>query len=358
MPHAVAVLGGGHGALAAAGDLARRGFEVRLAVRNRGRFAELFETRRVRLEGVVEDEGEVALVTDDHARAAEGADILLVAAPASIQVDILARALPALRADQVVCFAAGTFSCWPAAELLRRRGAAQPLLAEVATLPYGARTSGSASVRLALEAKHLPTGVYPARRTDDALAALGELYPVVEPAEDALAGGLLNFDGALHAPLTLLNAGAIEGLPEFDVHVQGATPAVVRVSLALDEERIALREALGYRSHHWPLRDYYEGREMFYGVAYRQTREQSVWREKLDFEHRYVTEDIALGLVLWASLGRRLGVPTPLSDAFVHIASTINGVDYLRHGRTLENLGLGDVPIETLQEWLRHGRPA
>ena len=35
----VAVRGGGHGALAAVGDLALRGYEVRLALLNRERFA-------------------------------------------------------------------------------------------------------------------------------------------------------------------------------------------------------------------------------------------------------------------------------------------------------------------------------
>ncbi len=40
-PETIAVLGGGHGAVAAAGDLAARGFRVRLALRNRERFAAL-----------------------------------------------------------------------------------------------------------------------------------------------------------------------------------------------------------------------------------------------------------------------------------------------------------------------------
>jgi opine dehydrogenase len=257
-----------------------------------------------------------------------------------------------------VCFSAGTFSCWPAARALRDVAAPPVLLAEMATLPYGARVSGPGSVRLALQARHLPTGVFPAVRTDEAVERLRTVYPTIEPVEDALAAGLLNFDGALHAPLTFMNAGAIEGMPAFDVHVSGATPGIVRVSIALDDERIAIRTALGYTSHHWPLRDYYEGREMFYGVAYDQTRTRSVWHEKLDFQHRYVTEDVALGLVLWSSLGRRLGVPTPLSDAFVAVASTVNDDNYSSHGRTLERIGLADVPLARLQEWLRDGLPA
>jgi len=354
----VAVLGGGHGALAAAAELTLRGFDVRLAVRNRSRFDELFRSRRARLEGLIEGDVELAMVTDDHAAAASGADVVLLPVPATLQVEILRRAAPGLSEGQIVCFAAGTFSCWPAAHALRSIRAPCVLLAEMATLPYGARTSGSNSVRFALEAHHLPTGVYPAERTDEAVQTLSQVYPTVEPVEDSLAAGLLNFDGALHAPLMFMNAGAIEGLPKFDVHSQGATPAIVRVSLGLDAERIAVREALGYRSHHWPLRDYYEGREMFYGRAYQQTRDRSVWSEKLDFDHRYVTEDVELGLVLWSSLGRRTGTPTPLADAFVRIGSEVTGRDFTVTGRTLERLGIADVSSETLKAWLRTGRPA
>ena len=46
-----------------------------------------------------------------------------------------------------------------------------------------------------------------------------ELYPVTEPVEDALSAGLLNFDGALHAPLVFMNADDMRdrGLAELDL---------------------------------------------------------------------------------------------------------------------------------------------
>src|SRR4029077_9217674 len=103
-----------------------------------------------------------------------------------------------------------------------------------------------------LVAEHLPTGVYPADATDEALEVISQVYAATERAEDVLDASLLNFDPALHAPLVLMNAGSIEKLPDFDIHTQGNPPSVVRVSLALDAERIALRRALGYTGHDWP----------------------------------------------------------------------------------------------------------
>ena len=356
----VAVLGGGHGALAAAGDLGLRGYEVRLALRNRERFAELFATRRVRLTGRIEGEAELAWVGDDHTRAVAGADIVVVPLPGPAQAAMAERVAGALAPGQVVYLTTGTFGSYVFGETLRRLGGPPVPVAENATLPYGVRATGGNSAQIGLVAEHLPTGVYPAAATDEALELVSELYPATEAVEDALSAGLLNFDGALHPPLVLMNAGSIENLPEFDVHLDGNPASVVRVSVALDEERIAVREALGYTAPHWPLADLYSRvGETFYGVITRERMDRdSVWREKISFQHRYVEEDVGCGLALWSSLGRRLGVHTPLADAFLTLASTINGVDYARTGRTLENLEVAEASLEQLKDWLVHGRSA
>ncbi|HEY7200111.1 MAG TPA: NAD/NADP octopine/nopaline dehydrogenase family protein [Candidatus Dormibacteraeota bacterium] len=332
----VAVLGGGHGALAAAGDLALRGCTVRLALRNRERFAELFETGRVTLTGAIEGTGEVALVTDDHAAAARGADLVLLPLPATAQEAMAERIAGAVHDGQLVALLPGNLG-----SQAMRRTLPGAVFAESATLPYGARQRGEAAAGLALVAHHNPTGVFPSAATDAAIAELRRAYPAVEPVEDALSAALLNSNGSLHAPLVLLSAAPIERLGAYDIHVEGTTAGVKRVIEALDAERMALREALGYRSAHWPLMDYYRDADWFYGPgAFSRVQRDSVWREKLDFGHRYLAEDVGCGLVLWSSLGRALGVPTPLSDACIHLATALTGVDWYGTGRTLESLGL------------------
>lgn len=332
----IAVLGGGHGALAAAGDLAHRGFQVTLAVRNRPRFAELFETGRVRLTGAIEGVGDLAAVTDDHAAAAAGADLVLVPLPATAQLAMAERIAGGVGDGQLVVLAPGNLG-----SQVMRRCLGGAVFAETATLPYGARQRGQAEVGLALVAHHNPTGVFPSSDTDAAITQLRRVYPAVEAVEDVLAAALLNSNGSLHVPLVFLNAGPIERLGAYDIHVEGTTTGVKRVMEALDGERIALREALGYRSAHWPLMDYYRDADWFYGpLAFSRVQRDSVWREKLDFDHRYVAEDVGCGLVLWSSLGHALGVPTALTDAFVRVASALTGVDWQTTGRTLDSLGM------------------
>jgi opine dehydrogenase len=342
----IAVLGGGHGALAAAGDLALRGFRVRLALRNRLRFAELFETGRLAIGGAAgEGVAELALVTEDHAAAVRGAELTLIPLPATAQEAMARLLVGAVEPGQPVALLPGNLGSAVMSPVLP--GA---VFAETATLPYGARQRGPAAVGTALRARHLPTGVWPRSETERMLALFRQAYPEAEPVEDALAAALLNSNGSLHAPLVLLNAGPIERLSEYDIHVEGTTPGILRVIEALDEERMALRDALGYRPPHWPLLDYYRDADWFYGPgAFSRVQNRSVWREKIDFGHRYLAEDVSCGLALWASLGRAAGVALPLTEAFLRLTAAITGVDHYARGRTLESLGLD---LAQLRAWL------
>ena len=66
------------------------------------------------------------------------------------------------------------------------------------------------------------------------------------------------------------------------------------------------------------------------------------------FKNRFITEDTPYGLVPMAQLGHKLGLATPLLDAFISIASAINNEDYNKTGRTLESLGLDKLNKEEI----------
>ena len=172
----VAVLGGGTAPSATAGDLALRGHDVRLALRNRERFAEIFATRRIRVRGLIDGEAEVGEVTDDHTAAVEGADLVVVPLPAFAQEAIAERVAPALEAGQVVYLTTGTFGSYVFREALRRAGAADVPVAERDT-PLWRPHLGPCRGGVGLLAAHLPTGVYPASRTEGSLAPIRRSTP-------------------------------------------------------------------------------------------------------------------------------------------------------------------------------------
>ena len=80
------------------------------------------------------------------------------------------------------------------------------------------------------------------------------------------------------------------------------------------------------------------------------------WRERIVLpEHRYMREDLRLGLSFLVSVARLAGIETPLAKSFLAIGGAICNEDFMRSGRTLASLGLGDLDRDGLQRLLREG---
>jgi len=56
-----------------------------------------------------------------------------------------------------------------------------------------------------------------------------------------------------------------------------------------------------------------------------------------------------------SELGEKLGVATPLINAFIEIASVLNKEDYRKTGRTLETLGLDRLSKEQIMNLVERG---
>ena len=106
------------------------------------------------------------------------------------------------------------------------------------------------------DATRLPTGVLPAALSEHAFTVLKEAYPSIEPLDDVLSGALMNAGPVIHPPLIVMNAGPLEHFEAWDIRNEGTQPSIRRVTSALDNERIAVREALGYQSPNFPLADH------------------------------------------------------------------------------------------------------
>src|SRR6516162_2969751 len=156
-----------------------------------------------------------------------------------------------------------------------------------------------------------------------------------------------------------MNAGPIEHFERWDIHKEGTQAAIRRVTDALDAERIAVREALGYGPPHFPLTHHYaqEGEIWMYGRgSHDRLTDSGDWRERIVLtEHRYMPEDLRLGLSLLVSVAELASVATPLARAFLAIGGAICGEDFARGGRTLATLGLGALTRAELQQLLSEG---
>lgn len=359
----IAVLGGGNGSFAAAGDFTLAGHEVRLWRRTPE------DVARHRAAGgaitVIDASGrrraELALITSDIAEAARGAELILCPAPAFAQADIAALLAPHLNDGQMVFLPPGTFGSYLFASTARAAGnRASVMFAETGTLPWLARKPDPYEVRISTRAARLPTGVFPQRRAAEALAVISQAFPgVIEPCGDVLSGALMNAGCIIHPPLIVMNAGPIEHFPRWDIHKEGTQPAIRRVTDRLDAERIAVRAALGYGAPHFPLAHHYnqEGELWMYGRrAHDKLTASGDWHEHLDLlSHRYMMEDTRLGLSFLCSAAALAGVAAPLAEAFLSIGGAMTEMDFRAEGRTLASLGLGDLDRIALQALLQDG---
>jgi opine dehydrogenase len=306
---------------------------------------------------------QLALVTTDVALAMKDAELVICPTPAFAQTDIAALAAPHWQDGQVLFLPPGSFGSIIFARAQHDAGnRAETRFAETGTLPWLVRKHGPHAISITIRARHLPTGVFPSTRAAHALDVLEAAFPgVIRPCGDALSGALMNGGPIIHPPLIIMNAGPLEHFPSWDIHKEGTQPSIRRVTTALDAERIAIREALGYAAPHFPLADHYAaaGPEWMYGRgSHDKLTESGDWREHIKLtSHRYMMEDTRMGLSLLVSLGILAGVRMPMARAFLAIGSAITGQDFMASGRTLDDLGLGGMDAGQLQEFLQNGFP-
>lgn len=356
----VAVLGGGHGAYATAADLALAGHAVRLWRRREEDLAPIRAAGGITLvaEGR-QGKAKLERVTADLTEALAGAEVVVVPLPAPTHGDLAVRLAKALDARQIVLLTPGTFGSYVMAREIARVGGRLPFaFAETGTLPYLARKTGPAAVAAPVRAANLPAGVFPAARAAETLDRLRALFPAIRPCRDALDAALTNAGTVIHPPLVLLNAGAIDA-GRFDIHASGTTPRVRQLIDAVDAERMAIRTGLGCPPPHYELATYYDearAAEGLYGAGAKATLLASgLWDEVVTFEHRYVAEDVTLGLSLFESAARLAVADTPAVSGLLSVFGALLGRDLRTAGRGLDRLGLGDFVRREIRELLHDG---
>ncbi len=356
----IAVIGGGHGCYAAAAHMGALGHRVRLWRRDEAALAPIRDSGAIRLTDI---DGSrpiaIDLITADLAEAIDGAELVIAPLPCTTHADLAPKLAPLWQDGQVAFLPPGTFGSWLFAKAKHAAGnRANVAFAETGTLPYLARKQAPDHVRVSVHATRLPTGVFPGRERDRALAVLKKVYPV-EPLVDALDGALMNAGPIIHPPLIMMNAGPLEHFDAWDIHNEGTQPSIRRVTDALDGERIAVRRALGYGRPHFPLADHYDDDrpEWMYGnSSHDRLTGSGDWREHIDLsQHRYMREDTALGLTFLSGVARLANVATPVADGFLAIAEAITDYSLAGGERSPKGLGIDRYSVNDLQHVLQTG---
>jgi opine dehydrogenase len=247
---------------------------------------------------------------------------------------------------------------------LRREGRRPDvLLGESNTLPYGARVRGPGAVWALRKAGGTLVAALPASNGKAVFETANAIWPWTSPAENVWETVLLNFNAIDHVATLLLNLGRVEGRTgNMLLWGEGATPGVAKAIEAVDGELLALREGLGLANR----RRYPEFlAEQGFVDEVRPTLHETLQASFLAsgtfpcgpeaLQSRYITEDVPYALVLASSIGREIGVDTPVVDALIALASAVTGTDWRAQGRTLAVWDLAGVGVQGLRRAAEEG---
>lgn len=365
MIKSIAVLGAGHGGCAAAADLGKRGFSVRLHARNEQRLAPLRRQGGIRVSGVHEGLVPIDLMTTDVSEAVNGADLVMLVVPTVAHRDYALEIAKSLKPGLPIFLDPGhTGGGLNFVYELRQAGYAGPVeTCETVTLTYICRMIGEGHVALYRHTSNLAFAAFPGVNQQRLFERLKPVFPEIRQASSVLETALTNINAVFHPTGMLMNAGWIEHTGgNFLFYLDGITESVGRVTEAVDGERLAVAAALDIPAVSFLDTFYRAGLTTQAACdsgsisrACRESDANKAVKSPPSLAHRYITEDVGYGIVAFAALGALAGVKTPVIDALITLASAAVGIDFREEGLTLERMGIAGLTPEQLKRYVQTG---
>lgn len=354
------VIGGGNGGQTTAGHLGQMGFKVKIYDIFSETINKINEQGGIYLEGALTGFGKVDLATTNMKEALQDSDIILITVPATAHAEVAKACAPYLVDGQIVVLnPAATFGSLAFRKVLNDEGCqADVTLAETNTLLYGCRLIEAGRTQVFGLKNRILAAALPAVKNDRVIDMLQIAFPQVEAVESVMITSFDNTNPILHPAATLLCTGLVESKEDWLFYVDGYTPSIGRFVEKMDEERLAIAKALGL-----DLISCREQYEIEYDV-FEPTLADSVRKNKVyqgikgqkSLDTRYLTEDIPMGLVPFASIGRMLNVPVERMELVIKLSESLLEKDLITGARTVENIGIDEMTAAEFMEFVKTGK--
>jgi opine dehydrogenase len=358
----VAIIGAGSGGVYLAAELGLLGFRLSLTDLDDTRLADI----RARGGLDVETGGFIPIepVTSDLAAAIDGADVIAVCTGGTYQEDVASGIAPLLRDGQIILLIQGNTG----GSLVFRRALdeagcrAAVDIAEMDNYPYSCWRPAPTTIRPIVRKKFLQIATFPGNRIEPVFARLSPLFPHAVAAPTVISTGFTNANAMLHVANCVANAGKIDRGESYKFYAEGVTPAVARLYGAINAERVAVAAALGAQVP--GLEDWFERTYGVRGATLPETCQLLTTNSDgpyqgtgtpRSWDHKYIAEDVPVGLIPMRALGLAAGVPTPRIDAVIKLAQTLADTDFAMTARTLERMGLGGMDAARIRRTVEEG---
>lgn len=361
---AVAIIGAGIGGIYLAATLGAAGYRLRLHDIDDTRLADVRARGGIEVEGQPDRFAAIEHVTTDLAEAVDGAAIIIVATGGNYQ-EAVARALaPLLRGRELILLIQGnTGGSLVVRRALDAAGCQAAVdIAEMDNYPYSCWRLSPTRIRPIVAKRWLQIAALPGHRIDAVFARLAPLFPNAIAAPTVAHNGFTNANAMLHVANCVANAGKIDRGEAYKFYAEGVTPSVARLYESINAERVAVAAALGANVP--DLADWFERTYGVRGATLSETCQllttntdgpyQATGTPK-SFDHKYVTEDVPVGLIPMRSLGAACGVPTPMIDAVIELVRGLTGKDFSPDARTLQRMGLAGLDAIGIRRVMEQG---
>lgn len=294
--------------------------------------------------GTITCEGRPALVTTDIGEAVRRSE-LVVCCTVSNRDEEIARAIaPWLEKRHAVLIGAGNGGSIIYHRILAACGKGDILTAETAGNFFPARITGPGEATVGLPLAPKGVTAFPPTRAAEAARLFCEVWEL-SPCE-SMFEALFNGPNLIcHSAGCVLNVSAISrSAGGFNLFTDGLSEELLNVTDALWQEKARVYAAMGCTASPAP-------RNMLAGVMDLGNEEYQDFRRMGgpdSMTHRYITEDVPNLLCFFISFARAVGVKVPLFEGIAGLLSAAAGQDFYAEGRTLENLGWGNLSREEL----------
>lgn len=277
-------------------------------------------------------------ITKDVKKAIEFADILFVTTT-TLQHEFVAKVIaPYVKAGQIIVLAPG----YMGSLIFKQYISEEVTYSEWETTAYNGRIMDSLYVRITFYNPRNAISVLPIEYKKEVLDTLSKLFDNTKYLRDnILESALHNPNLIVHTLGMLFSASRIEySKGEFWMYREAFTKSVVNVIKAFDVQKNNVL-------------NYFDCKSLDYFDAAKWRNEEDLTLDAMEvfrsfgessnkgpsvLEHRYLLEDVPMGLCMFSSIGKVIGVDTSIADSVIALAGALLNRNFWAEGRTIQRL--------------------